>query len=116
MSNRAYESLLALGGLDARGDGAVQIVGSDPWLDTPFRVGEVCAGVLAAHGAAYSNIWQLRGGTPQQAKVDVKAAAFATFGIGYQAQQGYPIALPEPDYPTVGLYPTRDERFILING
>lgn len=116
MPNRAFESLLQLGGLDAPADGAVEIVGSDPWLDTPYRVGEVCAGVLAAQGAAFSNIWQMRGGAPQQVKVDVKAAAFATFGIAYQAQQGYPIALPEPDYPTVGLYPTRDDRFILING
>lgn len=110
------DSLVRLADLDRAEADGVTIDSSDPCLDTPFRVGEVCAGVLAAQGVAFSKIWQMRGGTPQQVKVDTRAAALATFGIAYQAQQGYPIPLPEPDYPTVGLYPTRDGRFILING
>lgn len=116
MQHAVLDALLRLADLDTAEGDAVEIDGSDPCLDTPFRVGEVCAGVLAAQGIAFSKLWQMRGGAAQRVKVDVRAAALATFGIAYQAQQGYPIPLPEPDYPTVGLYPTRDGRFVLING
>jgi crotonobetainyl-CoA:carnitine CoA-transferase CaiB-like acyl-CoA transferase len=121
MQQEICASVLRLAGLsgdaaNGGGEPPVEILGDDPCLDTPFKVGAASAAALAAQGVAFQKIWRMRGGSPQRVKVDVAAAALATFGIAYQSQHGYPIALPEPDYPTVGLYPTRDERFILING
>ncbi len=103
-------------GLPQPKDDKVTVAGTDPVVDTPFKVGETAAAVLAAQGYAVSKINQMRGGEPQEISVEAKAAALATASVFFQSQHGYPIMVPEPDYPTVGLYPTLDGRHILVHG
>ena len=45
-----------------------------------------------------------------------EGAALALQSVFYQRQWQYPIMLTEPSYPTVDIYPTRDDRWIMING
>jgi crotonobetainyl-CoA:carnitine CoA-transferase CaiB-like acyl-CoA transferase len=94
----------------------VTITGKDPVLDTPFKLGETAAAVLGAEGALFAEIWRMRSGRTQQVAIDVRAAALALQSVLLQTQWGYPIALTEPDYPTVAIYPTRDGRFLMVNG
>jgi hypothetical protein len=111
-----FNQLLNLVGVTHPGDDIVEIVGSDPVYDTPFKVGEASAAILAAQGAAIREIWLQRGGRDQKIKTDVRAAATETAGVFFQSQHGYPIPVPDPDYPTVGFYPTLDGRHILLHG
>ena len=94
----------------------VQITGADPVFDSPFRVSEAAAAILAAQGVVLDQIWQRRGNKRQEISVDVMAAGVATMGVFLQSQHGYPIPVPDPDYPSVGFYPTKDGRHILLHG
>lgn len=107
---------MRVGGLEPPPDDEVEFSRNDPVLATPFRVGEVASAVLAAQGAAAARIWQMRGNPSQQIRVDARAAALATFCVAFQKLNGYAVSMVEPDFPTVGLYPTCDNRFICING
>ena len=66
-----------LGEVDLKPSQGVQatIVGHDPVLGYRFPVGEAAAVALAACGVAVSDLWELRGGRPQRARVDVRRAA-----------------------------------------
>lgn len=94
----------------------VAISGADPVIPTPFRLGQVAAAVLGALGALIAETWRLRSGESQQVSIEIPAAALALQSVMLQRQWGYPIALTEPAYPTVAMYPTRDGRFISLNG
>lgn len=109
-------SLLATLGMEASLAEPVAITGEVPDLNTPFRVAELSASVLAAQAALIVEIARRKGGRGQQAKVSLEAAALALQSVFLQRIWKYPIALTEPDYPTVALYPTLDERFIIVNG
>lgn len=106
---------LRIVGLEKLKKDNVQISGSDPGFDTPFRVSEGAA-ILAAQVMAIDQIWQRRGNKQQDISVDVMAACVATMGVFLQSQHGYPIPVPDSDYPTVGFYPTKDGRHILLHG
>lgn len=70
----AFEELMVLrGGLVD--DEEVQIIGSDPFYKTPFKLGETTAHVLAACGVAANDIWEMRSGRRQKVTVLVEAAA-----------------------------------------
>ena len=116
MPDQIFKQLLNLTGIAHPGDNMVEISGRDPVFDTPFRVGEACAAILAAQGAAIREIWLERGGKDQKIKADVRAAAHETAGVFFQSQHGYPIPVPDPEYPTVAFYPTLDGRHILLHG
>ncbi len=109
-------SLLEMVGADPELAGNVTITGADPVIDTPFRLGETAAAVLGALGALIAETWRLRSGESQQVGIEVPGAVLALQSVMLQRQWGYPIALTEPLYPTVAIYPTRDGRFIMLNG
>ena len=109
-------SLLEMVGAAPELAGNVTISGADPVIDTPFRLGETAAAVLGALGALTAEIWRLRSGEQQRISIEVPAAMLALQSVMLQKQWGYPIALTEPAYPTVAMYPTRDGRFIMLNG
>ena len=116
MPNTILASLLENMGISYVSADRPQIVGTDPVFDSPFRVSEAAAAVLAGQGLLIDHIWQQRGHGPQDIKVEVMAAGLSTIGVAYQSQHGYPLPIPDPVYPTVGFYPTRDDRQILLHG
>ena len=83
-----FNQLLHLVGVTHPGDDIVEIAGSDPVYDTPFKVGEASAAILAAQGAAIREIWLQRGGRDQKIKTDVRAAATETAGVFFQSLVG----------------------------
>jgi hypothetical protein len=75
----------------------------------------------AAFGIALSQLWQLRGGKPQNVTTNVRNAVHQHHGIAFLRQNGR--QLPFTDYGSgVGVdsplssefYPTRDGRFVKI--
>jgi crotonobetainyl-CoA:carnitine CoA-transferase CaiB-like acyl-CoA transferase len=116
MKKDALRALLQTAGLEEPPEGEIEIVGSDPVFDTPHRVGEAAATALAAQAAAVSTLWEMRKGRRQKVRIDVAAAALSLRSILFQLQNGYTAALPEPCYPTIDFYATRDGRFIFLNG
>ncbi len=99
--------------------GPVTIEGKDPVLASRHRFGELMAAAQAAFGMALGDLWQLRGGKPQDVKVSVENAVHQHHGIAYMRQNGRQI--PFTDYAAgVGVdspmsaefYPTRDGRFV----
>jgi hypothetical protein len=111
--------LKAIGLKESTYKGKVRIKGKDPVLASRHRLGEVMAAAQAAFGMSLGEIWQLRGGKPQDVTTDVKNAVHQHHGIAFMRQNGR--KLPFTDYgastgvdsPLSGeFYPTRDGRFV----
>ena len=121
-SQQALDMILkAIGKRESAYKGKVTIKGQDPVLASRHRFGEVMAAAQAAFGMALSDIWELRGGKPQDVTTDVKNAVHQHHGIAYMRQNGR--ELPFTDYGSgVGVdspmsgefYPTRDGKFVKI--
>lgn len=112
------DSLLEIGEIKPKDDLNLKITGKDPVTDSPWRIGEAAATSLAAQAAAISEIWDIRKGSPQEQRIDIDItdAALSTLRCNYMRQNGYTVPLPDIDYPTVGMYQTRDSKFVFING
>ncbi len=95
---------------------AVKIESAAPVLHTKLRAAETAAEVLAAQAALISDIWSRRTGRRQAATIDLQGAGLALTSVNLQRVWRYPIALTEPTYPTVAIYPTVDGRHVMING
>ncbi len=112
------ENLLGNLGVEADSGLELKVSGSDPVLDTPWRVGEAAATALLAQGILIDKLWRLRypAAGVQALELDIVAAALSTFRCNYLRQNGYSIPFPDIEYPTVGLYPTGDGKYVFING
>ncbi len=84
----AFEEVMEIRGEGLPGDGEVEISGADPVFSTQFRIGETCACVLAGIGVAVSDIWELKTGRRQNAKIDARHAAAALRSALYMQQPG----------------------------
>lgn len=113
--------LAAIGMRESDHKGKVTIQGQDPVLASRHRFGELMAAAQAAFGMALGDLWQLRGGKPQDVTTNVSNAVHQHHGIAFMRQNGR--QLPFIDYGTgVGVdspmsgefYPTRDGRFVKI--
>ncbi len=121
-SQQALDMILAATGMrESDHKGKVTIQGKDPVLASRHRFGELMAASQAAFGIALSQLWQLRGGKPQNVTTNVRNAVHQHHGIAFMRQNGR--QLPFTDYGSgVGVdsplsgefYPTRDGRFIKI--
>ncbi|MBV9118525.1 MAG: CoA transferase [Acetobacteraceae bacterium] len=115
MPQEMMRRLLADLGVDAPSD-VVAIGDGERLLATPLRAAELSASALGAQAALICEIWRMRTGRRQTAALDLEGAALALQSVFYQRQWDYRIALPEPSYPTVDLYPTDDKNWVMING
>ena len=121
-AQRALDMILAATGQrESEYKGKVTIQGKDPILASRHRFGELMAASQAAFGMAISNLWQLKGGKPQDITTNVTNAVHQHHGIAFMRQNGR--QLPFTDYGSgVGVdspmsgefYPTRDGRFVKI--
>lgn len=114
--NDIYQSLLTQLNITWPTTADVALSGADPVINSVFRIGECTAAVLGAQAAGIAEIWRRRSGESQPVSVTATAGALAAYSVGYQSQHGYPIPQPEPSYPLVGLYQTRDNRWIMLHG
>jgi len=89
-------------------------------LPSPFRIGEMAAGVHAACGTAAAKLWELRTGRHQQVTVDVTAAAASLRSVNYMRRLDLP---PEAQNTQaqrgqlfmMDFFQTRDKRWIFIH-
>lgn len=117
MSQSIYRNLLtSLGLQDLPTANDVELSGSDPYVDSVFRIGECASAALGVQAALVAEIWRQRTGQRQSIQLETAAAALATFSVNYQSQHGYAIPQPEPSYPLVQFYPTRDGRQFFLHG
>lgn len=117
MIDARVQDLLKEVGLDASPEVEATIVGRDPVDAYRFPVGEAGAVALAACGVAVSTLWELRGGRPQRARVEVRRAAASLHSRDFLRLNGGPgPASPATDNPLVDFYRCRDGRWIHLHG
>ena len=81
-SQQALDMILkAIGLREAAHKGSVTIRGKDPIIASRHRFGELMAAAQAAFGMAVGELWQLRGGKPQDVTVEVKNAVHQHHGL-----------------------------------
>src|SRR4051812_8901337 len=80
--------LAAIGLREAAYKGKVTINGQDPILASRHRFGELMAAAQAAFGMALGQLWQLKGGNPQDVTTSVKNAVHQHHGIAFMRQNG----------------------------
>ena len=101
--------------IDAPPGARIRVDGADPILPTSYPAGEAAATALGLVGAAAAHVHELRGGTPQAVSVDVAGAAMSLVGFALQKASGG-VDLVRHHNPTIGLYETRDGRWIHLHG
>lgn len=116
----AFSEILAIRALSPPAADEVDIVGADPVLATPFKIGECCASVLAGVGVAVSDIWEMKTGRRQKVSIDISRAAAALKSARYLEQ-----ATPDGTFASVvnkareatakmtDPWPTKDGRHFL---
>ncbi|MEP3247130.1 MAG: CoA transferase [Sneathiella sp.] len=117
--NNAFQELMKI--RNRPEDPVAEITGSDPVYQTPFKVAETGASVLAATGVAVSDIWEMKTGRRQNVSVDIRHAAAALKSSdylefkdedgGYQPMNDSPLATAA--YGTIVPYPTRDGKLFM---
>ena len=117
MSYELLDHLMAIAG-EAPAGKDIELIGCDPILPLPFRVGEMGAAVIGAAAVEAARIWEMRGGQRQRIRIDVDAAAVAMRSSRYLKIE--PIeGQPEPKVNWnkrgkvgLGVFRTRDDRLI----
>jgi len=107
-------SLLAQAGLDASLSSQVEVVGADPVYPTRLRIGEAASAVLGACAVVSSELWQLRTGRRQRARIEVRAAAAALLSFAHL--RGGSSDLRRLQGPTTALYVGRDGGWVHLHG
>ena len=73
----ALNELMELRPLSPPDDDELKITGSDPVLETKFRLAETAAAALASVGVAVTDLWELKTGQRQSIAVNSRAATAA---------------------------------------
>ena len=69
------DELLKVRGCQNLEPGELHISGTDPVMDSPFKLGEVAAAAHAAVGVAVNDIWELKTRRRQKSQISVRSAA-----------------------------------------
>ena len=69
------DELLKIRGRQNLDPAELHISGSDPVLDSPFKLGEVAAAAHAAVGVAVNDLWEQKTGRRQKIQISVRSAA-----------------------------------------
>ncbi|MGH0029543.1 MAG: CoA transferase [Myxococcota bacterium] len=114
MDRERLETLLAAARLPLPAPDAVAIAGHDPILPSRFPIGEAAAAAIGLGAAGAATLWELRGGAPQTARVEVRAAAAHLLGFLLQSVPG--LDLTRFRNAATELYPTGDGRHVFLHG
>src|SRR5579864_8546157 len=115
-----FEQILRSVG-EATADGEVELVGRDPVLPSPLRIGEAGAATIGAAAWAAARVWQARSGRAQTVRVEVDAAAAAMRSGRYLRVESEAAAVPITHFaPRAtrgggGVFPTRDSRWMYLH-
>jgi crotonobetainyl-CoA:carnitine CoA-transferase CaiB-like acyl-CoA transferase len=116
--NPCFADLMQLRSRDLPQPAQVSFEGSDPVIQSQFKLGDAASAALAAGAVAADDIWRLRngGGQPQQISVDRRLAVASLRSFRFVRVEDGPPLIPNGHRPTVDLYPCRDGRFLHLQG
>lgn len=83
----AFAELMAIRGGKALDKDEVTVTHGAPVFQTPFKVGETAAAVLAARGVAANDLWELKTGRRQKIHINTRAAAATSLAGGDMTQR-----------------------------
>ena len=101
-------------------DDELEITGSDPVLETKFRLAETAAAALASVGVAVNDLWELKTGQRQSIAINSRAATASLCSNKYLQLQnedgGFDDVIDsnhEANRALTGMYLTKDGRWVL---
>ena len=116
----AFDKLMAIRGLPLPDKGEVSITGSDPVLNTHFRLAATASAAIASIGVAVNDLWELKTGRRQSIAIDAVAATAALKSKNYfQAKntngtfENVTDASHEANRGLTGIFQTKDGRWLL---
>lgn len=117
-TQNALASLLQQLGLDNPELGeAVEFRGPTPTIQSPHKLASAAAAAIAAQAATVIELWRMRTGVQQSAKVDLRDSVNALRPGRYQKQNGYSL---DPhnivNEPVNGFFQCRDGKWIFFVG
>jgi crotonobetainyl-CoA:carnitine CoA-transferase CaiB-like acyl-CoA transferase len=116
----AFDKLMAIRGLALPEKDEVSITGSDPVLNTHFRLAATASAAIAGIGVAVNDLWELKTGQRQSIAIDAVAATAALKSKNYfQAKNANGVfenvtdASHEANRGLTGIFQTKDGRWLL---
>lgn len=116
----AFDKLMAIRGLPLPEKDEVSITGSDPVLNTHFRLAATASAAIAGIGVAVNDLWELKTGRRQSIAIDAVAATVALKSKNYfQAKNANGVfenvtdASHEANRGLTGIFQTKDGRWLL---
>ena len=116
----AFDKLMAIRGLPLPAKDEVSITGSDPVLNTHFRLAATASAAVAGIGVAVNDLWELKTGRRQAIAIDAVAATAALKSKNYfQAKNANGVfenvtdASHEANRGLTGIFQTKDGRWLL---
>ncbi|MDC1191642.1 CoA transferase [Candidatus Puniceispirillum sp.] len=116
----AFDKLMAIRGLPLPEKDEVSITGSDPVLNTHFRLAATASAAIAGIGVAVNDLWELKTGWRQAIAIDAVAATAALKSKNYfQAKNANGVfenvtdASHEANRGLTGIFQTKDGRWLL---
>ena len=101
-------------GLTGRFTGEATVLGSDPVIRSPHRLGEASCTAQLLIGAAGAAIWEARGGGRTDISMDIIHALHHLHPTHYIEQSGYSSSVGAEFVAVNGIFPTRDGRYIML--
>ena len=116
----AFDKLMAIRGLPLPDNDEVSITGSDPVLNTHFRLAATVSAAIAGIGVAVNDLWELKTGRRQSIAIDAVAATAALKSKNYfQAKNTNGVfenvtdMSHEANRGLTGIFQTKDGRWLL---
>jgi crotonobetainyl-CoA:carnitine CoA-transferase CaiB-like acyl-CoA transferase len=116
----AFDKLMAIRGLPLPEKDEVSITGSDPVLNTHFRLAATASAAVAGIGVAVNDLWELKTGRRQAIAIDAVAATAALKSKNYfQAKNANGVfenvtdASHEANRGLTGIFQTKDGCWLL---
>ena len=116
----AFDKLMAIRGLSLPEKDEVSITGSDPVLNTHFRLAATASAAIASIGVGVNDLWELKTGRRQSIAIDAVAATAALKSKNYfQAKNPNGVfenvtdASHEANRGLTGIFQTKDGRWLL---
>ena len=116
----AFDKLMAIRGLSLPEKDEISITGSDPVLNTHFRLAATASAAIAGIGVAVNDLWELKTGRRQSIAIDAVAATAALKSKNYfQAKNTNGVfenvtdISHEANRGLTGIFQTKDGRWLL---
>ncbi|MDA9194027.1 CoA transferase [Alphaproteobacteria bacterium] len=116
----AFDKLMAIRGLSLPEKDEISVTGSDPVLNTHFRLAATASAAIAGIGVAVNDLWELKTGRRQSIAIDAVAATAALKSKNYfQAKNTNGVfenvtdISHEANRGLTGIFQTKDGRWLL---